>query len=77
MSYAVCGMMHINEPLLLFGKSNLCGRSGFLLSLSERERTIIIIIIIIIMDGNILFNEVLNTFYLRLHIISTFYICAY
>ena len=31
----VCGMMHIKEPLLLIGKSNLCGGSRFPLSLSE------------------------------------------
>ena len=33
--YPVCGMMHIKEPLLLIGKSNPCGGSGFPLSLSE------------------------------------------
>ena len=33
MCYPVCGMMHIKEPLLLIGKSSLCGR--FPLSLSE------------------------------------------
>ena len=31
----VCGIMHIKEPLLLIGKSNPCGSSGFPLSLSE------------------------------------------
>ena len=30
-----CGMVHIKEPLLLVGKSSLCGGSGFPLSLSE------------------------------------------
>ena len=35
MYYPVCGMMHIKEPLLLIGKSSLCGVSGFPLSLSE------------------------------------------
>ena len=35
MCYPVCGMMHIKEPLLLIGKSSLCGGSGFPLSLSE------------------------------------------
>ena len=25
----LCGMMHIKEPLLLIGKSNQCGSSGF------------------------------------------------
>ena len=35
MYYPVCGMMHIKEPLLLIGKSSLCGDSGFPLSLSE------------------------------------------
>ena len=41
---AVCvilsGMMHIKEPLLLLGKSSLCGGSGFPLSLSELRFTI-------------------------------------
>ena len=32
--YHVCGMVHIKEPLLLIGKSSLCGVSGFPLSLS-------------------------------------------
>ena len=40
MYYSVCGMMHIKEPLLLIGKSNLCGGSGFPLSLSEWSFTI-------------------------------------
>ena len=35
MHYPVCGMVHIKEPLLLIGKSSLCGSSGFPLSLSE------------------------------------------
>ena len=35
MYYPVCGMVHIKEPLLLIGKSSLCGGSGFPLSLSE------------------------------------------
>ena len=39
MCYPVCGMMHIKEPLLLIGKSSLCGGSGFL-SLSEWSFTI-------------------------------------
>ena len=30
MYYPVCGMVHIKEPLLIIGKSNLCsGGSGF------------------------------------------------
>ena len=29
MYYPVCGMMHIKDPLLLIGKSNICGGSGF------------------------------------------------
>ena len=40
MHYPVCGMMHINEPLLLIGKSKLCGGSRFPLSLSEWSFTI-------------------------------------
>ena len=35
MYYPVCGMVHIQEPLLLIGKSSPCGGSGFPLSLSE------------------------------------------
>ena len=33
--YPVCGMMHIQEPLFLIGKSSLCGGGGFPLSPSE------------------------------------------
>ena len=33
MCYPVCGMVHIKEPLLLIGKSSLCGGSGFPFSL--------------------------------------------
>ena len=40
MSYPVCGMVHIKEPLLLIGKSSLCGGSGFHFSLSEWSLTI-------------------------------------
>ena len=40
MYFPVCGMMHIKEPLLLIGKSSLCGISGFPLSLSERSDAI-------------------------------------
>ena len=40
MYYPVYGMMHIKEPLLLIGKSSLCGGSGFPLSLSEWSFTI-------------------------------------
>ena len=29
MCYPVCGMVHIKEPLVLIGKSSLCGGSGF------------------------------------------------
>ena len=35
MSYPVCGMVHIKEPLLLIRKSSPCGGIGFPLSLSE------------------------------------------
>ena len=35
MYYSGRGMMHIKEPLLLIGKSSLCGSSGFPFSLSE------------------------------------------
>ena len=40
MCYPVCGMVHIKEPLLLIGKSSLCGGSGFPFSLSEWYITI-------------------------------------
>ena len=40
MYYSVCGMMLIKEPLLLIGKSSLCGGSGFPLSLSEGSFTL-------------------------------------
>ena len=40
MCYPVCGMVHIKEPLLLIGKSSLCGSSGFPFSLSEWSLTI-------------------------------------
>ena len=40
MSYPVCGMVHIKEPLLLIDKSSLCGSSGFPFSLSEWSLTI-------------------------------------
>ena len=40
MCYPVCRMVHIKEPLLLIGKSSLCGSSGFPLSLSEWSLTI-------------------------------------
>ena len=41
MYYHVCEMMHIKEPLLLSGKSSLCGGGGFPLSLSEWFLTIL------------------------------------
>ena len=40
MCYPVCGMVRIKEPLLLIGKSSLCGGSGFPFSLSEWSLTI-------------------------------------
>ena len=40
MCYPVCGMVHIKEPLLLIGKSSLCGSSGFPFSISEWSLTI-------------------------------------
>ena len=40
MCYHVCGMVHKKEPLLLIGKSSLCGGSGFSFSLSEWSLTI-------------------------------------
>ena len=38
MCYPVCGMVHIKEPLLLIGKSSLCG-GRFPFSLSEWSLT--------------------------------------
>ena len=35
MYYSVCGMMHINDILLLIGNNSRCGGSGFPFSLSE------------------------------------------
>ena len=35
MCYPVCGMVHIIEPLLLFGKNSLCDGSWFSLSQSK------------------------------------------
>ena len=40
MCYPVCGMVHIKEPLLLIGKSSLCGGSGFPFSLTEWSLTL-------------------------------------
>ena len=40
MCYPVCGMVHMKEPLLLIGKSSLCGGSGIPFSLSEWSLTI-------------------------------------
>ena len=40
MCYSVCGMMHIKELFLLFGKKSPCGGSVFPLLLSEWSFTI-------------------------------------
>ena len=40
MCYPVCGMMHINEPLLLIAKSSTCGGRGLSVSLAEWSFTI-------------------------------------
>ena len=58
MCYPVCGMVHIKEPLLLIGKSSLCGGSGFPVSLSEWSLTIC---------QTPYIHRLLNTFYLRLY----------
>ena len=39
MCHAVCGMMHIKEPLLLIKNSSPCGGSGVPLSLSDGSFT--------------------------------------
>ena len=67
MCYPVCEMMHIKEPLLPIGKSSPCGGSRFPLSLSEWSFTICHIIIRKGKERNVLFNDALNTFYLRLY----------
>ena len=40
MCYPVCAMVHIKEPLLLIGKSRLCGGSGFPLPYVQRHITV-------------------------------------
>ena len=37
MSYPVCGMVHIKEPLLLIGKGNPCGSSGFIIIINSNK----------------------------------------
>ena len=51
--YPVCGMVHIKEPLLLIGKSSLCGGSRFPLSLSEWSFTICLLPMAITMQFGI------------------------
>ena len=66
----ICGMVHIKEPLLLIGKSSPCSDiSRFPLSLSEWSFTICPCITVnkIRKEGNVLFNNAFNTFYLRLY----------
>ena len=41
------GMVHLKEPLLLIGKSSLCGGSGFPFSLSEWSLTICLTFLLI------------------------------
>ena len=83
MCHPVCGMVHIKEPLLLIDKSSLCGSSGFPFSLSEWSLTICLTpynrrsnvlsallnktFLSLSLLGNVLFNNALNTFYLRLY----------
>ena len=72
MCYPVCGMMGIKEPLLLIGKSSLCGGSWFPLSLSDWSfvyvwHQITINKMFWRKEGNVFFNDALNTFYLRLY----------
>ena len=66
--YPVCGMVRIKEPLLVIRKSSLCGSSGFPFSLSEWSLSGIDISTILgERERNVLFNDALNTFYLRLY----------
>ena len=54
MFYPACGMVHIKQPLLLIGNSNPWnGSSRFPLCYRK--------------EGNVLFNDALNTFYLWLY----------
>ena len=66
-------MVHIKEPLLLIEKSSPCGGSGFPLSLSECSFTICLMPYNLSKmcwkEGHVLFNDALNTFYLRLYVI--------
>ena len=70
MCYPVCGMVHIKEPLLLIGKSSLCGGSGFPFSLSELSLTICLT------PNNRKYNVLsasLNKTFLSLSLLSTFF----
>ena len=72
MCYPVCGMVHIKEPLLLIGKSSLCGGSRFPFSLSDWSLTICL------MPYNHRSNVLsasLNKTFLSLSASKTFYKC--
>ena len=60
MYYPVCGMMHIKEPLLLIGMSIPCSSFNCNLTLYTFKT-------VSRKEGNVLFNDALNTFYLRLY----------
>ena len=38
MCYPVCGMVHIKEPLLLIGKSSLCGGSELMFTVVKKKK---------------------------------------
>ena len=64
MCYPVCEV-YIKDPLLLIEKNSPCrSGSGFPLSLSQWS---FILCVYRHIEGNVLFNDALNTFYLRLY----------
>ena len=73
MCYPVYGMVHIKEPLLLIGKSSLCGGSGFPFSLSECSLTICLT------PYNVLsasLNKTFPSFLLKQYLYIYIYICC-
>ena len=70
---SVCRMMHIKDPLFLIGKSSpLVATAGFLSSYLNGPLPLCLTPytpppLYGTKEGNVLFNDVLNTFYLRLY----------
>ena len=76
MYYLLCGMMHIKDPLLLIGKNIPCsGDRGFLPLVTNWSFVLCPTSYNLVLslycygrkEGNVLFNDALNTFYLRLY----------